>query len=203
MRPAILFLVFSLTGRAIAAEPTPLDHLAVFLTGSFSNAAQARGDQNFRSTVLHGTAIWPDRTDGPWLYVEQALADAPEHPFRQAIYQLRSRPDQKLEVLIFDVPDPIAATGAWRTPARLQALNPEQLVRRTGCSLVLELQAGGTFKGGTEGTGCASSLRGASFSTIQMTVSNVEIVTWERGYNSAGAQVRGSIHGGYVFKRAD
>ncbi len=185
------------------AEPTALEHLTVFLTGSFSSADQARGDQNFRAATLHIAPIWTDRSDGPWLYLEQALVDAPAHPYRQLVYRLANRADGTLAVHVFELPDPIAATGAWKDPTLLSRLTPDKLVTREGCTVVLRLQPGGTFKGGTEGMGCASTLRGASYSTVETVISNLQIVTWERGYNAAGTQVWGSIHGGYVFKRVE
>jgi CpeT protein len=204
MRPALALVasLFLLAARGLA-EPSTLEHLTVFLTGSFSNAEQARGDQNFRATTLHISPIWTDRADGPWLYLEQALADAPAHPYRQLVYQLATRPDHSLEVRIFELPDPIAATGAWKDPALLSKLAPTNLVPRAGCTQILRLQSGGTFQGGTEGQGCTSTLRGASYSTVEVSVSNLQIITWERGYNAAGTQVWGSIHGGYVFKRVE
>jgi CpeT protein len=204
MRPTLAFITSLLLFTSYGlAEPSTLEHLRVFLTGSFSSADQARGDQNFRASTLHITPIWIDRTDGPWLYLEQALADAPAHPYRQLIYQLATRADHALDVRIFELPDPIVATGAWKDPALLAKLTPANLMPREGCTLILHLQPGGTFKGGTEGTGCASTLRGASYSTVETGISNLQIVTWERGYNAAGTQVWGSIHGGYVFKRVE
>jgi len=204
MRPTLAFTacLLLLTSRGLA-EPSTLEHLAVFLTGSFSNADQARGDQNFRAATLHISPIWTDRADGPWLYLEQALADAPGHPYRQLVYHLVTRAEHIHEVRIFELPNPIAATGAWKDPALLAKLIPSNLVPREGCTLVLRLQSGGTFQGGTEGQGCASTLRGASYSTVEVSVSNLQIVTWERGYNAAGTQVWGSIHGGYIFKRVE
>ena len=203
MRKILLWFGLTLIAPLARAEPTTLEHLTVFLSGTFSNAGQARGDQNFRNITLHIAPIWPARPDGPWLYLEQALADAPAHPYRQAIYQLANRSDQSVEVRIFDLPDPIAATGSWKDPARMEKWTPADLASRPGCSLILQLQPGGFFKGGTEGKGCASALRGASYSTVEATVSNLEIMFWERGYNEAGAQVWGSIHGGTAFKRVE
>lgn len=198
-----LLLSLLLTAARASAEPSLLEHLTVFLSGSFSNTTQARGDLNFKSAVLHIAPIWVDRTGGPWLYGEQALADAPAHPYRQFVYQLASRPDGTLEVRIFDLPDPIAATGAWKEPARLAAATPDRLIARKGCTLLLRLQPDGSFKGGTEGRGCASSLDDAAYSMIDAAISSQQVIIWERGYNAAGTQVRGSIHGGYAFKRVD
>jgi len=200
--PAFLACLLLLTSRGLA-EPSALEHLKVFLSGSFSSADQARGDQNFRASTLHVTPIWTDRTDGPWLYLEQALADAPAHPFRQLVYQLGPHDGDALAVRIFELPDLLAATGAWKDPARLAYLTPAKLLQREGCTLVLRLEPGGTFRGGTEGRGCASSLRGASYSMVETVISNLQIMTWERGFNAAGTQVWGSIHGGSVFKRVE
>ncbi|HEX7632530.1 MAG TPA: chromophore lyase CpcT/CpeT [Lacunisphaera sp.] len=185
------------------SEPTALEHLTVFLTGTFSNAAQARGDQNFRKVTLHVAPIWPGRSDGPWLYAEQALADAPSHPYRQVVYQLVNRSDDTVEIRQFDLSDPVAATELWQEPARADKWTTANLVPRSGCSLILHLQPGGFFKGGTEGQGCASPLRGVSYTTIEATVSNLEIALWERGYNDSGIQVWGSAHGGNIFKRVE
>jgi hypothetical protein len=197
-----LFLLF-LAIRAPAAEPSLLEHLKIFLIGSFSNADQARGDLNFKPAILHISQIWPDRADGPWLYGEQALADAPAHPYRQFIYQLAARPDDTLEIRLFDLPDLLAATGAWKEPARLDRLTPERLLPRSGCTIVLHLQPDGSFKGSTAGRGCISSLEDAAYATIDATISNQQVTLWERGYNAAGLQIRGSIHGGYAFRRIE
>jgi CpeT protein len=198
-----LLISFWLAAHTAAAEPSALEHLKIFLTGSFSNSAQARGDQNFRNTTLHGAPIWTDRGDGPWLYLEQALADAPKHPFRQLVFQLVAREDGTLGVRIHDLADPIAATGAWQEPARLAQLSPADLVLRPDCSLILRLHPGGSFTGGTESKGCASTLPGAAYSTMKTVITNLQIMIWERGYNASDVQVWGSIHGGYEFKRVE
>lgn len=198
---SLLAGLFLFTGRVLA-EPSALEHLAIFLTGTFSNSDQARGDQNFRDTRLHAAPIWTDRSDGPWLYSEQALSDAPEHPYRQSIYQLVARADGALEVRLFELPDPIAATGAWKDSTRLARLTAASLTPREGCTLILRLQPDGSFKGGTEGKGCSNDLRGASYSSTETTITYQQLITWERGYNAGGTQVWGSIHGGYIFKKA-
>jgi CpeT protein len=199
----LLLCSLLITSRAFAAEPSLLEHLTVFLSGSFSNADQARGDVNFKSAVLHIAPIWADRTDGPWLYGEQALADAPAHPYRQFVYQLAATSENTLEIRLFDLPDLIAATGAWKDPARIASLTPERLRPRPGCTIVLRLQPNGIFKGATEGRGCTDGSDDTAYSTIEAAISSQSVMLWERGFNAAGAQIRGSIHGGYTFKKAD
>jgi len=187
----------------IAGEPTALERLTASLAGVFSNTYQARGDDNFRDVALHVAPIWTDRTDGPWLYAEQALSAAPDHPYRQRIYHLAARPDGTLEVRLFEMPDPIAVTGAWKDPSLLTKLTPSALTSPEGCILVLQVQSDGSFKGGTVGKGYANTQRGASYATTVITVTAKETVIWERGYNAAGTQVWGSIHGGYEFKKSE
>jgi hypothetical protein len=200
---ALLFAAAALFGStsAFAAPDDALDRLTTFLAGHFSSAEQAAADKNFRSVVLHVARIWPQRSDGPWLYVEQALADAPEQPYRQRVYQLAHREDGVLESRVFTIADPVAATGAWKKPLPLSELSPANLSARDGCTVFLREMPDGSFVGRTEGNGCASDLRGASYATSEVTLTATEMVSWDRGYNAAGRQVWGSTAGGYRFKR--
>ncbi len=201
--PLLAFLsLFLFTGRAVA-ERTSLEQLANTMSGTYSTADQARGDQNFRNITLHLARIWPDRTDGPWLYLEQALTDALDHPYRQRVCQLAARADGSFESRVFELTDLIGLTGAWKEPARFAKLDPSSLIPCVDCTVILQVQPDGSFKGGTEGNGCGSTLRGASYATTETSISNQQIITWERGYNASGVQVWGSIHGGFIFKKIE
>ncbi|MFM8642095.1 MAG: CpcT/CpeT family chromophore lyase, partial [Phycisphaerales bacterium] len=59
-----------------AAAPTidALRDAAAWLAGHYSSAAQAAEDATYFDVRLHIVPIWPDRVDGPWFYVEQAMA---------------------------------------------------------------------------------------------------------------------------------
>ena len=195
---SLIFLVAVL--RSVAAE-SAADRLAGFMTGDFTNADQARGDQNFRQVELRVIPIWTDRTDGRWLYLEQSLAGAPEHPYKQFVYQLTARDDGAIAVCIYDLPDLVAATGAGKDSAFWTKITPENLSGHDGCLVILRPLPDGSLKGATEGKGCASTVRGASYATTEITVGEKQLVTWERGFNTAGAQVWGSLHGGYEFKK--
>jgi hypothetical protein len=191
----------ALATLAQAATADDLNRLANALTGTFSNAEQARNEKSFQSVVLHAVRIWPARSDGPWIYVEQAMADAPQMPYRQRVYQLALGPDGTLESRVFTLADPVAATGAWQKLLPLAEITPAALSARDGCTVFLRAMPDGSFVGGTKGNGCASDLRGASYATSEANISADELVTWDRGYNAAGRQVWGSTRGGYHFKR--
>jgi hypothetical protein len=186
---------------ADTASSLALDRLATLLSGTFSSADQSLADKNYRHVVLHAVRIWPERTDGPWLYVEQALAEAPDQPYRQIVYQLATAGDGSLETRLFALDAPIKATGAWRKPDPLADLTPERLSFREDCTVFLRAMPDGSFVGATHGDGCASDLRGATHATTEVTLTSDAIVWWDRGFNASGRQVWGSANGGYVFKR--
>lgn len=173
---------------------------ALWLAGHYSSAAQAAADPAYFDVRLHIVPIWPDRTDGPWLYVEQAMANAQDKPYRQRVYRVLALPGDRAESVVYELPgDPLAWAGAWRDPSRLNALDPALLVARTGCSVVLEYAGAGTLKGGTKGSDCGSQLRGASYATSEVTVTAGELNSWDRGFDAAGKQVWGAVTGPYRF----
>lgn len=198
---ALLAFLATCASATDTASTLALDRVATLLTGTFSSADQALADRNYRHAVLHAVRIWPERADGPWVYVEQALPEALDQPYRQRVYQLAASADGSLEVRIFTLDDPIKATGAWQKPAPLATLTPDRLAFNEGCTVFFRAMPDGAFVGSTRGDGCASDLRGATHATTDATLSSDKIVWWERGYNASGRQVWGSATGGYVFKR--
>jgi len=174
--------------------------LAGWLTGSFSSAAQAATDDEFFDIRLHMEPIWTGREDGPWLYVEQAVADAQDRPYRQRVYRLREVEPGLFESAVFTLPDPEAAIGAWRAPEGLDGVSPADLEPRAGCAILMR-RDGAAFVGSTLGTLCPSDLRGARYATSEVRVSADGLVSWDRGFDAAGAQVWGARTGGYVFDR--
>ncbi len=204
MRTFLCFLIGGcLLAPKIIAGATSLERLATAMIGSFTTAEQALADQDFRNITLHVSRIWSDRSDGRWLYLEQALTDAPEHPYRQFIYQCTAREDGDIDVHIFNLPDPIAATGAWKNPALIDKLSPADCTLQRECTLIIQVQSDGSFSGKTAGRGGASELRGASYATTELSISTQQIKIWDRGYNAQGTQVWSSINSGYLFKKSE
>ena len=185
------------------ADDTPLARATAWLTGHFTNEAQFAHDKGYRHVDLRAVPILADRTDGPWLYVEQSLTDAPAQPYRQRVQQLAARADGVIEVRVYTLANPVAFTAAWQDAARLVKLTPTDLVFQEGCTIILREQPDGSFKGATEGTGCANDLHGAAYATSDLIVTKDQITTWERGYNATKAQVWGPMGGGYIFKRVE
>lgn len=187
-------------GRGTSA--TQLEELASRLAGTFTSEAQASTDpSNYFNVRLVMAPIWPERRDGKWLYVEQALATALDKPYRQRIYQLTSGVDGKLTSSVYTLPgDPLDLAGAWQNPSKFDDLAPQFLAERDGCEIVLTFdQPKDQFVGSTVGKNCPSDLRGASYATSEVAVSRDGIISWDRGFDAAGNQVWGATMGGYQF----
>jgi CpeT protein len=187
------------------------ERMVAMMVGSFSSAEQAKVDpENYRDIRLHMARIWPERTDGAWLYVEQAAATALDKPYRQRVYRVHAEPaavgggEVVVVSEVFVLPgDAVRFAGAWREPAKLAGVTPEQLTLKDGCAMLMQARPDGTFVGGTQGTLCASELRGAKYATSEATITPTGLRTWDRGFDADGKQVWGATAGGYEFRRVE
>jgi len=171
------------------------------LVGCFDSAEQAKADpENYFDIRLRMAVIWPDRKDGPWLYVEQAAARSPQRPYRQRIYRLLRRGD-RLVSEVYELPgDPLRFAGAAGDAAKLAHLAPDQLTHKAGCDVVLWPTDDG-FMGATVGCECPSKLAGDSYATSEVRIYADRLETWDRGFDKDGRQVWGAEKGPYVFRR--
>lgn len=178
-----------------------IEELAAWMTGSFSSSAQALSDpDNFFDIRLEMVPIWENRSDGPWLYIEQAAGTALDRPYRQRIYRL-SADGEAIRSDVYTLPgDPLAYAGAWQSPERFQDFGPEDLALREGCSIYLT-PLHGIYAGSTQGTGCASSLADAAYATSIVSIASDVLESWDRGFNAAGEQVWGAEKSAYAFVR--
>lgn len=201
----VLAFVLALASAPAAGEDAAADSgfatLAAWMAGSFSSAAQAAADTNFLDIRLQVKPIWTSRTDGAWFYVEQAVAWAPDKPYRQRVYHLRDLGGGRLASATYTLPDPAAAVGAWKLDQPLLEIGPDDLTAREGCVVTLERRPDGVFVGATRGRECTSELRGATWASTEIEIGPDRLVSWDRGWDDAGEQVWGSEHGGYVFLR--
>jgi len=186
------------TGTAIDLEP-----LTTWMTGTFSNAAQAKADPDYPDAILHLARVWNERTDAVWLYVEQAHAKSPGIPYRQRVYRLRALPGGTVETRLYDLPEPEKAVGAWKDASPLAALAPERLVERPGCAVLLRAVDATAYAGSTAGKTCVATFQGAAYATSEVTVTAKGLLSWDRGYDAAGKQVFGPTKGAYRFDRVN
>ncbi|MEM7807223.1 MAG: chromophore lyase CpcT/CpeT [Planctomycetota bacterium] len=204
MLPTLLLVLLGVAAPAtLPAEANDdVETVAAWLTGDFSSAEQAVEDGRYFAIELHVRPIWVGREDGPWLYVEQAAAQAVERPYRQRVYRILANEAQVASVVYTLPGDPLRFAGKYRTPEACDVLSPDDLVLREGCTVYLTRE-GNAFVGATRGAGCRSTLAGAAYATSEVALLADEITSWDRGYDQDGTQVWGAEAGPYVFKRLE
>jgi hypothetical protein len=189
------------------AQKADIALLESYLVGSFSSQEQHEADpDSFLDIRMQIATIWEDRHDGPWMYVEQALASDLDEPYRQRVYRLVGRHDGTIACHLYMLRgEPQERAGAWREDEPLADVKSWHLrwshvQQRKGCSLILRRE-GDAFVGGTQGTRCRSLRRGGDYSTSEVTIRASGITSWERGYDAADRQIYGPRAGPYVYKK--
>jgi CpeT protein len=193
----------ALTTPSVQSKPNTqtVNRLASLMVGVYTSREQALKDpENYRDVSLHMVRVWPERADGPWLYIEQALSTIVDRPYRQRMYRLVARPNGTIASEVYTLPEEQRFVGAWKDIGRFAALKPDSLIPRSGCAVVLKPQANG-WAGSTVGRECPSDLYGAKFATSEVRVTGDRLESWDRGYDQNGEQVWGATEGPYVFLR--
>ncbi len=189
------------SGDRAGESQRQLDTLAEWMAGTYTSEAQASTDpDNYFNVRLVMTPIWTERSDGRWLYVEQAMATDLERPYRQRIYRL-TRKGAGFESAVFTLPgNPLDYAGAWNDPSRFDQLSPQMLAERDGCEIELSWDAGSqSFKGSTIGSNCPSNISKATYATSEVTITPTQLISWDRGFDAENKQVWGARMGGYQF----
>lgn len=171
------------------------------MSGNYSNEAQAKADAKFDSIVMHMRPIWVDRIDGLWMYVEQSLATKLDNPYRQRVYQIvDGNYPNSVEVRIYELPGDLQQyAGEWKKDRPLRQLMPDLLVPRAGCNVTMRLDDSKAWIGSTEPNQCVATTDGAAYSMSSVKMTQKEIQSWDRTYDSNGKQVSGSTTGPYIF----
>lgn len=181
------------------AHPDLATQVTQFLSGSFSSEWQALTNSAFSDVRLNTVRIWYERTDGHWLYLEQALASAPERPVRQRIYHVHYR-GTVVVASIYKLPDAARFVGAWRTPWVLSGAATELLLN---CDTYFARVDAHSIKARTAGKKCVSRLNGASYVTAEITLDPYKIFSLDRGFNDSDVQVWGSVEGPSEYNRIE
>ena len=191
---------FCMSGLSQAADD-PRDAYFELTTGSFSSAVQAARDKRYYDIVWHLTEVQPDDpTDARWLYAEQWEQGA-EVPYRQRLQRYTLTRDGGIAVRSFRIPDAETYIGAWQEPTRFGDVNPSSLIAAEGCDVFLARTGPTRFEGGTQGQGCRTEWRGASYVVSQALATENKLVNWDRGLAADGTLVWGPAAGGYEFRR--
>ncbi|MFN8154668.1 MAG: chromophore lyase CpcT/CpeT [Bacteroidia bacterium] len=183
-----------------AATDPELVNFSKLLIGDFNSSEQAAKDTSYFHITLSMTRIWEDKTDGIWLYVEQAMATKQDKPYRQRVYHLTHPSKEIFSSDIFMLSNAAEVVGLKNDPAKRALLTPDKITRKEGCTVYLS-NKNGVYEGGTRGAECPSDLRGAKYATTKIRLTADRLESWDQGFDSTGTQVWGATKGGYIFIR--
>jgi len=198
-RYSIVFVILYLTQPVIFAQSkdVELSTLQKAMVGHYDTREQAATDSAFFEIALHMAPIWPER--GYWLYVEQAMYDKQNKPYRQRVYELKKDEKGGLVSVIYTLPVDSVWIGQWKNPAAFDVLSPADLTEKKGCSVFLKKTGEGNYSGSTKPGECLSPFRGATWTSSEVELFPGKLVSWDRGFDADKKQVWGAEKGGYIF----
>ncbi len=101
-----LFACTAAPQREAVTPDDPAAKVAAMMQGHYDSRDQAAADKTYFPIALAMVPIWPERSDGHWLYVEQAMADTPEKPYRQRAYRVYSGEDGEVISEVYTFAEP-------------------------------------------------------------------------------------------------
>jgi len=195
----LLSLLLLFPSFAFAQVSKDLEKLSKTMQGYYSSELQSKTDTTFFDIRLSILPIWTDRKDDAiWLYVEQAMSGKENNPYRQRVYRLSEISKGNFESAVFTLKSPLRFVGNLE---KVNALIPDSLIQREGCSVLLKKVGKKKYIGATENRKCSSDLRSASYATSEVTVTSKLLASWDRGYDASDRQVWGAIKSGYLFRK--
>ncbi|MFN8288426.1 MAG: chromophore lyase CpcT/CpeT [Chitinophagales bacterium] len=196
----VLLLAACSTSKTAATTGSDkeLDELVQLMQGRFTSEQQAKSDTDYFNISLIMTPIWTDRTDGKWLYVEQAVATKLEKPYRQRVYHLQHPSKNTFTSDIYTIKDALSFAGLHNDKSKSEKLTFDKIELKDGCTVTLT-HKGDTYEGGTTSANCPSDLRGAKYATTKIVLKRGQLNSWDQGFDESGKQVWGATKGGYIF----
>lgn len=190
-----------------SASTAFLLELTTLSVGSFSTLDQARRDGRYGVAEAEIVRIWPERTDGVWLFQEQALlgesAAKIDHAmkarpyFLRVVHSVETAPGVVTRT-VHRLKDPARALGAWKLKAPLAGLSPADL-EPSECSIVVERIAEKFWR--STSAKCPNAYKGAAYAVSLGVSIDGQYANWDRGFAVDGTLVWGPASGGYVFKK--
>lgn len=193
------FLLLSACAPKKTIKVDDFKELVSIMQGSYNSEKQSIQDPEYFNISLRMAPIWKDR--GSFLYVEQALNDKQDKPYRVRIYRVTRKNNTEFVSEIYTIKNETAWIGKWKTPKEFDVLTMKDIELKPGCEVVLKKVSPGIYEGKTGDKTCASELRGASYASSIVKVTPTQIISWDQGFDSEGKQVWGAEKGGYVFDK--
>lgn len=187
---AFLTCLAACGGTQPAAAVDRAAEVASLLQGRYDNVDQPDKDASHSTVLVTVVPVLDDRSDGDWLYVEQAMSLKPDRPYAQRVYRVHDGEAGEVLAEVFTIDKPGRFVQGWEGD-KLAALDHAALRPLPGCTLHLRAE-GGAWRGATQGKACESKRGGASYATSEVTIDADGMRTWDRGYTAADKEVWGA-----------
>jgi CpeT protein len=194
----IFYVFFLFPTFAKAQFSKDLVKLSKIMQGHYSSELQSKTDTTFFDIRLKILPIWSERKDAIWMYVEQAMSGKEDKPYRQRVYRLTETSKGNFESAVYTLKSPLRFVGNLEM---VNKLNPDSLILREGCAVLLKKVGRKKYLGATEYRKCSSDLRNATYATSEVTLTPKLLASWDRGYDANDKQVWGAIKSGYLFRK--
>lgn len=171
------------------------------LSGRFTSEEQAVNNPNYYAVQLHACTVDVPDLGTNVLYIEQALVDNTQSPYRQRFYVLSDLGDEWVRSEIYTLADEYSFVGLCNEDD-LYSYSASIATHKEGCHVDLFWDGSG-FSGETEEDSCPSSMSGASYATSTVETSPSQIKSWDQGWSDQGNQVWGAVEGAYIFNRKE
>lgn len=208
MKKTIILITFigllisckSSQGNASRTDSAAMEELVNIMQGFYSSEKQSVADTTYFNISLRMVPIWKNK--GHYLYVEQAMFEKQEKPYRVRIYKLTQKGATFISE-IHTLKNEKEWIGKWQTPEAFDALSENDIDLKQGCEVVLKRIGKNKFVGQTGNKTCPSELRGASYASSKVMVTKNEILSWDQGFDKDDKQVWGATKSGYIFIKID
>lgn len=187
---AFLTCIAACGGTQPAGAVDRAAEVAAMLQGRYDNVDQPNTDASHSTVLVTVVPVLDGRSDGHWLYVEQAMSLKPDRPYAQRVYHLRGGEEGEVLAEVFTIDKPGRFVQGWEGD-KLAALDHAALRPLAGCTLYLRPEGDG-WTGSTRGKACESKRGGASYTTAEVTVDADGMRTWDRGYTADDKEVWGA-----------
>ena len=173
-------------GEEASAAESSGARLSRHLRGTFDSEEQSREQPTYYAISLVTCQIEAPELGDDVLYVEQAVMDTPEAPYRQRLYVIETVDDTTALSRVFELTDPDAWIGTCSGDA-VPSAGAGDAEEKVGCAVEMVI-SGEQLVGGTVGTDCATDLNGADHATSEITLDAERLESWDRGFFADGAQ---------------
>ena len=187
--------------EALAGERA--DRLTAWLAGDFNSEQQSFDEPQYFAIQVLGCAVDAPELGERALYIEQAVMDSLDAPYRQRLYTMHASSDDEVSAwtTVYALEDPDAAIGLCDAGS-VATFTASDVTEREGCGVFATWDEDAqTFEGGTDGDACESSINGATYATSDVVIDSEGFTSWDRGYDANDDQVWGAVDGPYIFER--